>query len=170
VESKVKRLIIGGAKSGKSARALELLMRSPEPRRMVVSGRPLDLSFRARILDHRAERNPGIEVREIGLELPEAVREIDAGGVLADSLDFWLFSWLGAGRTGAEAAERLRSAIDAARADEMILVSCEIGLGPLPADRETREFADALGALNRAAADACDETILVIAGRALKIG
>lgn len=137
---------------------------------MVVSGRPLDLSFRARILDHRAERNPGIEVREIGLELPEAVLEIDAGGVLADSLDFWLFSWLGSGRTGAEAAERLRSAIDAARADEMILVSSEIGLGPLPANRETREFADALGSLNQAAAEACDETMLVIAGRALRIG
>lgn len=164
----MKRLILGGTRSGKSEQALKLLMSGPAPRTAIVSGRPLDLSFRARILDHRAARSPEVEVREVDLDLPEALAVCAGGGVLADSLDFWLFSWLGAGRSPEEAAGRLSEAVNAARASEVILVSCEIGLGPLPADRETRNFADALGTLNRAAALACDETYLIVAGRALK--
>jgi adenosylcobinamide kinase/adenosylcobinamide-phosphate guanylyltransferase len=166
----MKRLILGGTRSGKSAYALDLLMHAPEPRAAIVSGRPLDLSFRDRILAHRAARSPEVEIREVGLDLPKAVAASSAGGVLADSLDFWLFSWLGAGRKPSEAEARLAEAVLNARAEEIILVSCEIGLGPLAADKETRVFADALGALNKAAAENCDEVFLVLAGRPVKLG
>lgn len=165
----MKRLILGGTRSGKSDHAQGLLMRAGEPRRAVVLGRPLDLSFRARILDHRAARSPEVEVLEIGLDLPEVLTSLGDGSVLVDSLDFWLFSWLGAGRKAREAAQMLGGAIAACAASELILVSSEIGLGPLAADSGTRAFADALGALNKAAADACDQVSLVVAGRALAI-
>lgn len=168
----MKTLVLGGNKSGKSGYALELLMAAPAPRSAIVTGSPLDLSFRARILDHKAARNPEVTVREVFLDLPGAVEKVgaEAGSVLVDCLDFWIFSWLNAGRRIAEAAERLTAAVQAAKNDTLILVSCEIGLGPLAADRETRAFADALGTLNQAAAKACDETYLVVAGRALKLG
>jgi adenosylcobinamide kinase/adenosylcobinamide-phosphate guanylyltransferase len=165
----MKRLILGGTRSGKSDHAQGLLMRADTPRRAVVLGRPLDLSFRARILDHRAVRSPEVEVVEISLDLPEALAALGDGSVLVDSLDFWLFSWLGAGRKAQDAAQRLAEAIGACAASELIMVSSEIGLGPLAADSATRAFADALGALNKAAADACDQVSLVVAGRALAL-
>jgi adenosylcobinamide kinase/adenosylcobinamide-phosphate guanylyltransferase len=127
------------------------------------------LSFRARILDHRAARSPEVEVVEVGLDLPGTLTQPHAGALLVDSLDFWLFSWLSTGKNARDAARELAEAVNACQAPELILVSCEIGLGPLAASRETRAFADALGALNQAAATACDEVSLVVAGRTLTL-
>lgn len=167
----MKRLFLGGAKSGKSDLALAELMRAPGPRTMLATGRPLDLSFRRRILEHRAGRDPSVFLREVRLDLPEALAEATAkgGAVLADSLDFWLFSWLEAGRTAREAGTGLREALAKPSEAKIILVSCETGLGPVAADAATRAFVEGLAGLNRAVAEACDEIYLVVAGRALRL-
>jgi nicotinate-nucleotide--dimethylbenzimidazole phosphoribosyltransferase len=48
-------------------------------------------------------------------------------------------------------------------AARLVLVSSEVGLAPVPAD--DRGYAEALGALNRAVAQACDAVVLVVAGQ-----
>jgi adenosylcobinamide kinase/adenosylcobinamide-phosphate guanylyltransferase len=166
----MKRLFLGGVKSGKSDLALAELMRAPGPRTMLATGRPLDLSFRRRILEHRAGRDLSVFLREVCLDLPEALAEAAAcgGAVLVDSLDFWLFSLLEAGRSAEQARAGLREVLSEQEAG-IILVSCETGLGPLAADAATRAFVEALARLNRAVAEACDEIYLVVAGRALRL-
>jgi adenosylcobinamide kinase/adenosylcobinamide-phosphate guanylyltransferase len=49
-------------------------------------------------------------------------------------------------------------------AGPLVLISNEIGLGVIPLGRDTRNFVDALGSLNQAAAAACERVTLMSAG------
>ncbi len=167
------RLLLGGSKSGKSALGEALLLAGPLPRRVVATGRALDFAFRERIAAHKRARPADIAVIEAGAEaLAALAREAGQGGtVLLDSLDFWLF------------ACHAKSTMDCLVADvnqglapyaglgepEVIVVSTEIGLGPLPADAATRQFAQDLGTLNQAVAALAQDVRLVVAGLALTL-
>jgi adenosylcobinamide kinase/adenosylcobinamide-phosphate guanylyltransferase len=163
-------LILGGEKSGKSDYALRLLARAPGPGLFVATGRALDAGFRAQIQAHRAGRGPEIPVREVGTDLPEALAQAAGrcGAVLVDSLDFWLFACRAAGDEPARVAALL-AALDAMGPTEVIVVSCEIGLGPVAPTAGVRAFVRALGALNRQLAQRSARAVLVVAGRALTL-
>jgi adenosylcobinamide kinase/adenosylcobinamide-phosphate guanylyltransferase len=113
-------------------------------------------------------------VAETGPDLPATLLAARGryGAVLADSLDFWLFA---AGGTdapcpdpGAETA-RLLEVLKTWDSGELILVSAEIGLGPIAASAGTRAFVRALGALNRAVAEVADRVRLCVAGLPLAL-
>jgi adenosylcobinamide kinase / adenosylcobinamide-phosphate guanylyltransferase len=167
------RLLLGGTKSGKSAQAEALLAAGPAPRRVVATGRARDFVFRARIEAHKRARSPLVPVIEAGPEaLDVLAREAAFGGtILLDSLDFWLFSWQDASRSEEPASVLARGLLPYAvsHAPEVVLVSAEIGLGPLPASAASRRFADALGTLNQAAAALAHEVRLVVAGMPLTL-
>jgi adenosylcobinamide kinase/adenosylcobinamide-phosphate guanylyltransferase len=160
----VKRLVLGGDKSGKSDFALGLLLRDPRPWRLLATGRALDQSFREQISAHRRGRDPEVAVVEVDLDLegPLAREGATAGGILVEGLDFWLFRRLEAGldNGGRGLAEALAGIGEA----HVTLVSCESGLGALPASAATRAYIRELGALNQALARACDRAWLVAAG------
>ncbi|MEF2145328.1 MAG: bifunctional adenosylcobinamide kinase/adenosylcobinamide-phosphate guanylyltransferase [Desulfovibrionaceae bacterium] len=163
-------LVLGGNKSGKSAFALELLEKAPGPRLIVPTGKAMDLNFRQQILDHKQDRGPGVPVLETGDDLPEALRRIKEayGSIVVDSLDFWLFSCL-RDSSGHERIDELLQILDDWKQTELILVSCEIGLGPLSADRETRYFVRRMGGLNQAVARVATQVYLVSAGLPLAL-
>ncbi len=168
----MKRLVLGGGKSGKSDFAMELLIQGGAPRLMLATGQALDSGLREQILAHRKKRAPGVPVREITLDLPEVLGETAVlyRSVLVDSLDFWLFSCLEADRAR-ERVEALLQSIRVLHNDvDVILVSCEAGLGLVSADPVSRAFVRELGTLNRAVAELCDQAYLVVAGRALPLG
>jgi len=163
-------LVLGGEKSGKSDFALGLLMAAPEPRLFVATGKALDAAFREQIRRHRLERPADIPVMEAGADLAgvlEAARGRH-GAILVDALDFWLFTSRQA--VDPEAHTRaLLACLDAWGESEVILVSAEIGLGPVAASTETRAFVRALGELNRAVARRARRAWLVTAGLPLQL-
>ncbi len=163
-------LILGGNKSGKSARALNLLVQGPAPRVLLATGRARDLSFRQQILAHRESRDPDIPVIEVGPDLPERLNKAkdEYSSILVDSMDFWLFAACeeGCERTRVEAFMQTLEHFGPGR---LILVSCEIGLGPLPLSREAREFVRRLGGLNQKMAALAHEVELVVAGQPLTL-
>lgn len=167
------RLLLGGASSGKSALGESLLTAGAAPRRVIATGRALDFGFRERIEAHKRARPAEVAVIEAGADaLDVLAREGTLGGaVLFDSLDFWLFRLRE--RPGDETAAVVlaRGLAPYADADgpEVIVVSAEIGLGPLPADAATRRFAAELGTLNQAAAALAHDVRLVVAGIPLSL-
>ncbi|MGE4292248.1 MAG: bifunctional adenosylcobinamide kinase/adenosylcobinamide-phosphate guanylyltransferase [Desulfovibrio sp.] len=163
-------LVLGGNKSGKSAFALELLEKAPNPPLFVATGKALDMDFRRQILAHKRERGPRTPVLEAGPDLPELMRTITKGygSVLIDSLDFWLFSCI-PDESEDQHVEQLLDVLQAWNGPDLILVSCEIGLGPLPAGREARFFVRRLGRLNQAIARLADQAYLVCAGLPLML-
>lgn len=163
-------LVLGGNKSGKSAFALDLLAKAPGPPLFVATGKAMDMDFRRQILDHKQDRGPALPVVESGPGLPAALGSITKGygSVLIDSLDFWLFSCI-PNESDDQDIELLLDVLQDWNGPDLILVSCEIGLGPLPAGREARFFVRRLGRLNQAVARFADQVFLICAGLPLTL-
>jgi len=170
------RLVIGGDKSGKSAYGLSLLAAGKAPRLLAVTGRALDMAFREQIQAHKRERSPEIPVADCGPDLPRLLAEVrpGMGTVLADSLDFWLFSALEAKDAAAAISGRegLLAALAGYQGDgdpDLVIISTEAGLGPIAPSAAVRAFIRELGALNQAVAAMAAEVTLVVAGLPLRL-
>lgn len=163
-------LILGGTKSGKSDAALALLRTKPKPWVMIPTGRAQDADFREQIKKHQQDREPDIMVFEVDVDLPEKLTQFASspGTLVVDSLDFWYFAATNAG-VGPSAVGKLTTILSSWTGPDLIIVSSEIGLGPLPASRETRLFARGLGDLNQALARLADEVCFVVAGLSLSL-
>ena len=164
-------LVLGGNKSGKSDFGLELLCRGPRPWTLVATGKSRDLAFRRQIITHRQSRDADIAVREVDTDLAGALGALAplGGSVLVDSLDFWMFSLAGSREDGKRMREEFFTGLRDWRGGNLILVSTEMGLGPLAFDGEIRAFARDLGQLNREIASVSTSVYLVVAGLAQKL-
>lgn len=158
-------LILGGVRSGKSERAEELVRASGLEPVYVATARPLDADMAARIARHRARRGSRWRSVEAPLEPDRAIRQESTPGraVLVDGLGVWLTNLLVEGVPVDARVAAFTRALDAAHGP-VVLVSEEVGLGPIAADRLTRELVDRLGALNRTLAARAGRVELVVAG------
>lgn len=163
-------LVLGGNKSGKSDFALDLLADMAQPGLFIATGKAKDLEFRAQIRKHRETRTPDLEVEEVSEDLPRSLRQakMNFPSVLVDSLDYWLFSCREAGCETDKIGDLLDVLQDWGDTD-LIIVSCETGLGPLPAGSAARAFIRSLGALNQSVAKQADQAFLVAAGLPLTL-
>jgi len=163
-------LILGGNKSGKSDFALDLAAKGPQPTLFVATGKARDLEFREQIRRHRQSRGPGLEVAEVDTGLPRRLGQakLNFPTVVVDSLDYWLFACREAG-CEEEKSQEFMEVLNGWNDGELVLVSCEAGLGPLPAGSEVRAFIRSLGALNQSVARAADRVFLVAAGLPLTL-
>lgn len=167
-------LVLGGNKSGKSDFGLELLGQTARPRVLLVTGRARDLAFREQIGAHRQTRDPELRVRETGTDLPGLLEECQPSGeaVLVDSLDFWVFSLLeryGRSQDSTAIQDCFFRLLSGWTGADLILVSTEMGLGPLAFDGEIRAFARDLGILNQKIARISTRVYLVLAGLAQQL-
>lgn len=157
-------LVLGGARSGKSAYAERRAARLPEPVSYVatacVDG---DADLAARVDEHRARRPSSWSTIEAGPDVPEVLRAT-RGTVVLDALGPWVAA---APAFDIDAAE-LRDAL-AGREGDTVVVSEEVGLGVHPSTAAGQQFRDALGELNQAVAVVAEEVVLVVAGRALRL-
>ena len=157
-------LVLGGARSGKSAVAEAMASGLASPVTYIATldvGDDADLLSRVR--QHRARRPPTWATIQAGPELAAVLREIQ-GPVLLDSLG----PWVSAAPAMQVDGEALCSAL-ADRAGDTIVVSEEVGLSVHPSSEEGRHFRDAVGALNQLVAARADDIVLVVAGCTLHL-
>ncbi|HEX5191454.1 MAG TPA: bifunctional adenosylcobinamide kinase/adenosylcobinamide-phosphate guanylyltransferase [Solirubrobacteraceae bacterium] len=145
-------LVIGGVRSGKSARAEALAAATGRPVRYVATADPEQMADR--VAAHRARRPPHWETAEAGATLPLDFR----GCILLDGLGVWL------ARHDGDVADEL---IAAAATGPVIVVAEEAGLGLLPMDPVARGWLDRLGEATQQLSAAADRVELVVAGRPL---
>jgi adenosylcobinamide kinase / adenosylcobinamide-phosphate guanylyltransferase len=159
-------LVLGGARSGKSAFALSLAEAASPRRLYLATGSAGDDEMAARVARHQAERGAGWSTREAPLELAEALEADTRQGevVLVDCLTLWLSNWLFAERNPGAASKSLCAAIASLRGPA-IFVSNEVGSGIVPQTKLGRDFRDWQGRLNQDVARACDAVVLVRAGQ-----
>ncbi|MFB8280735.1 bifunctional adenosylcobinamide kinase/adenosylcobinamide-phosphate guanylyltransferase [Nocardia colli] len=168
-------LVLGGARSGKSAYAEDLAKADGPVRYLATSiPDPADLDFAARIATHR-ERRPAdwavIESADPAAVLSEPVD----GTTLIDDIGTWLTAridardaWESPRGTVTPDADALVAAVTA-YSRRLVIVSPEVGMGIIPATRSGRLFRDEIGTLNQRLAQACDEAFLVVAGLPLRL-
>jgi adenosylcobinamide kinase/adenosylcobinamide-phosphate guanylyltransferase len=174
-------LILGGARSGKSAEAERRLADAARVTYVATGGTPAgDEDWAARVAAHRARRPAHWDTVETTDLAPLLQRH--RGALLVDCLALWLTAVLD--ESGAWDDEAWRSGTAekavAARVDELldawrgtsayvVAVSNEVGMSVVPESAAGRRFRDELGRLNTLLAAEADEVLLVVAGRVLAL-
>jgi len=158
-------LLLGGARSGKSALAERLATASGLRRVYVATAEAWDDEMRARIARHRADRGTGWRTVEAPMALADAIRAHDdhESVIVVDCLTLWLTNVMLAGRDAdAEVANLESATVDSIA--RLIFVTNEVGQGIVPDNALARRFRDAQGRLNQRMAARCERVVLVAAG------
>lgn len=165
--------LTGGARSGKSARAVLLAAASGRHVTFVATAQARDAEMADRIRLHRAERPARWTTVEAPLDLGPAIGGVDGASVgIIDCLSLWVANLLERGDTGPEidaAAERAAAACAASTADWFV-VSNEVGMGLVPMHPVGRGYRDRLGRVNATFSHRASLAQLMVAGRALTLG
>jgi adenosylcobinamide kinase/adenosylcobinamide-phosphate guanylyltransferase len=155
-------LVLGGARSGKSAYAERLVTELPPPWLYCATAQALDDEMRKRIAHHQRRRGDGWQTAEVPLDLAPLV-EAETRPILVDCLTLWLTNIVLAGRNVEAETARLIAAAQTSRAP-VVFVSNEVGLGIVPGNALAREFRDHAGRLNQAVAVIASKVVFMAAG------
>ncbi|NKX90898.1 bifunctional adenosylcobinamide kinase/adenosylcobinamide-phosphate guanylyltransferase [Nocardia coubleae] len=167
-------LVLGGARSGKSAFAEGLLTAEREVRYLATAVLdPADHDFAERIDRHRDRRPDHWSTVENAD--PATVLATESLATLLDDIGTWLTArldargaWEQPRGTVAPDCDALVAAVAAYRR-RLVIVSPEVGMGVIPATRSGRLFRDEIGTLNQRLAQVCDEAFLVVAGLPVRL-
>lgn len=167
-------LILGGARSGKSALASRLAEQSGKRIVFIATATTLDDEMAERVQRHQQERPAHWRTVEAARALSMAITTHASSEqlLLIDCLTLWLCNLLhdetGQAVTDSEtevakARQQLLDALSSAPG-EIILVANEVGLGIVPMGALSRRFVDEAGRLNQAIAAQADRVLFVVAG------
>ena len=180
----MRELILGGARSGKSALAEKRAEESGMQVIYIATAQALDGEMQRRIAHHRERRPASWGLVEAPLYLAETLQRSAAPDtcLLIDCLTLWLSNLLFAGNAASQAeaglpvdCPLLRDEIQALcnalpqLPGRIILVSNEVGWGIVPMAAVSRLFADEQGRLNQRVAALCQQVTLVAAGLPLAL-
>ncbi len=171
-------LVLGGARSGKSAHAEQLALQSGRSVVYIATAQRGDSEMGQRIEHHRTRRPAHWITVEEPLLLANAIAQYSRVDnlILVDCLTLWLSNLMFSdGRiypdTGTAELPPLLHAqrealleVLARAAGDIVLVSNEVGMGIVPMGAVSRLFMDEAGRLNQAVAAACTRATLVAAG------
>jgi adenosylcobinamide kinase/adenosylcobinamide-phosphate guanylyltransferase len=157
-------LVIGGARSGKSAYA-ESLAKGTKAPNYIATAEQIDSEMSERIALHRQRRDKRWRTVEEPLQLAAAITLADErnGFVLVDCVTVWLNNLLFHGED-IETHLAILSETLAGAKGHIVLVANEVGLGIVPENALARRFRDAAGRVNQALARAADEVVFIAAG------
>jgi len=161
-------LVLGGARSGKSVYAEQLLTGLPGPWAYIATAEAFDDEMRERIKLHKGRRTGWAE-HETPLELADTLANRTAElPSLVDCLTLWLSNLMHAERSVPAATDALIGALSK-RIAPCVIVSNEVGLGIVPDNALARAFRDEAGRLNQKIATIADKVVFVAAGLPLTL-
>ena len=156
--------VLGGAASGKSAWAENLIETNILSATYLATGRILDAEVQARVDHHIARRDARWYTVEAPLDLAPTLSKLSVtDAVLIDCATMWLSNHMMDGSDLATAQEDLLRALQNCAAP-WVIVSNEVGHGIVPDNALARQFREAQGRLNIALAAQADLAVQVTAG------
>jgi adenosylcobinamide kinase/adenosylcobinamide-phosphate guanylyltransferase len=163
-------LVLGGARSGKSRFAENLIEASGLDPVYLATAQVFDTEMDARIALHRERRGPNWRTVEEPLALVEALARncTPRTAVLVDCLTLWVTNLMMAERDIEAECQTLLAALENA-GGPVVLVSNEVGLGIVPDNAMARAFRDHAGRLNQQIAALANTVIFVVAGLPLTL-
>lgn len=176
-------LVLGGARSGKSAHAETLATQSGREVVYIATARGGDGEMAARIVQHRAQRPQHWRTIEEPLYLAAAIARHSTPHnlILVDCLTLWLSNLMfssggdypdvGTITLPPLFAEQRAALLDTLRQapGDVVLVSNEVGMGIVPMGAVSRCFTDEAGRLNQAVAAVCERAVFIAAGLPLAL-
>jgi len=177
-------LIIGGAGSGKSHFAQELALKLGGPVFFVATAVAGDEEMRQRIEEHKRTRSAAWSTLEVTTQVGSQIEQKIGGAkvVIVDCITLLVNNILGqhSDQTGEQSDAPLIEKRLIAEVGELIecinrvdasfiIVTNEVGLGLVPANRVGRLYRDLLAKANQMMAQAADEVYLMVAGLPVQI-
>lgn len=166
-------VLLGGARSGKSALAVDMGRRHDGAVVYVATSPhiPGDHDLDDRIAKHRDERPATWNTIEEQLDLAAAIATSADALIIVDCLTLWLNNMLhhGADQATIDAATSAAIAVAGDRPGDTVAITNEVGLGIVPDNDLGRLYRDELGRLNQQWVAASDRAYLMVAGRAIAL-
>jgi adenosylcobinamide kinase / adenosylcobinamide-phosphate guanylyltransferase len=169
-------LVLGGARSGKSAYAEKLALESGLDVSYIATAQVYDAEFGARVEHHKARRSKHWKTIEVPHQLATVLCAEAAANrcLIVDCLTLWLAQCVCPDCVPIEGVDW---ALERSQLLEtlptlpgkIILVSNEVGMGIVPLGEINRQFQDEAGKLNQAVAMLCNEVVFMAAGLPLKL-
>ncbi len=157
-------IVLGGAASGKSAWAENLLLSSGLAPVYLATARAFDDEIKNKISVHKSRRCDQWQTIEADVDLTEALLQLSTQqAVLIDCATMWLSNHLLDGSDLESAEEALLSDVLNCKAP-VVIVSNEVGHGIVPDNALARTFREAQGRLNIRLAERADLAVLIVAG------
>lgn len=169
-------LILGGARSGKSAYAEKHASNLELPVTYIATAQVYDDEFKQRVQHHQNHRPPYWKTIESPFYLAQTLREHDAPEqvMIVDCLTLWLAQCICADCekpaevTWATEWESLLNTLPTLKS-QIFLVSNEVGMGIVPLGEINRQFQDEQGRLNQVIAQLANQVTFVAAGLPLRL-
>ena len=165
-------LLIGGARSGKSALAVDMAEAWDGPVTFIATAEARDEEMTVRIEQHRRERPSHWATTEEPIEIAKALESVADGAlVILDCLTLWIANLIDRGFSEKEIDDRARDVLKAAvsRPWPVVVVTNEVGSGIVPDNPAARAFQDLLGSINTIFANNARHVLFVAAGRVLSM-
>lgn len=169
-------LIIGGARSGKSAYAEKLASESQLPVTYIATAQVYDDEFKQRVQHHKDRRPADWALVEEPHHLTYTLMRLAKTNqcIIVDCLTLWLAQWIcpdcSPPKDYTWQSEREDFLKTLAKLDgKIILVSNEVGMGIVPLGEINRQFQDEQGRLNQAVASVANQVVFIAAGLPLKL-
>ncbi|KAI8852303.1 Cobinamide kinase/cobinamide phosphate guanyltransferase [Chytridium lagenaria] len=189
-------LLVGGARSGKSAFAERLASTAQTPIVYIATARPSDAEMSARIDRHKQDRQTGANSTtpaswltiEEPLDLSKVSLPSSHRTVVVDCLTVWLGNWmkrygyypsedvdekavLWAKGFDETAREEVGKFIDrmVEEGRTVLIVSNEVGLGIVPMYMASRHYRDTLGRINQDVGKRAEKVYWMVAGFAVDV-
>jgi adenosylcobinamide kinase/adenosylcobinamide-phosphate guanylyltransferase len=172
-------LVLGGARSGKSAFAQQLARQRGKKVLFIATAEAKDGEMIERVRHHRAVRPKQWDTVEEPVSLAQAVGEATQYDVLlVDCLTLWVNNLLLQANERLTETDTEAAILDATRGllrayekgkATLILISNEVGMGLVPPYPLGRNYRDILGRVNQLIAAQADRVYLMVAGLAVEL-
>ena len=170
----MKELILGGARSGKSALAMQRALASGKEVTFIATAMAGDAEMTSRIERHKADRPSHWMLVEEPIALSDVLSQHadEQSCLLVDCLTLWLSNLLG--EECFDEAQFIRQRDNLLNVlpqlpGHIIFVSNEVGFGITPMGSISRRFVDEAGRLHQQLASLCDQVTLTVAGLPLAL-
>ncbi|WP_120632519.1 bifunctional adenosylcobinamide kinase/adenosylcobinamide-phosphate guanylyltransferase [Ruegeria sp. EL01] len=156
--------VLGGAASGKSVFAEQLVVSSGKNRVYLATSQVFDDEMQKKIERHVSQRGTGWQTVEAPLDLAPVLVDLDSDQTcLIDCATMWLSNHLLAESDLDQEQSALLAALQTCQA-QIVIVSNEVGHGIVPENALARRFREAQGRLNIALAAQANLVVQVTAG------
>lgn len=179
-------LVTGGARSGKSQYAESLCRAQNNKTAYIATSIPFDEELKARVAKHREMRPSEWETFEIYEDIYKAIPKIakayqtvilDCVTLMVNNLmfkenvDYDAIGTMEIDVLEASIKKQFAKLIEAVQKTELffVIVTNEIGLCPVAANKLTRIYTDIIGRMNQFIAENSDEVYFVVSGIPMKI-
>lgn len=163
-------LVLGGARSGKSAFAEKLVQDRNLNQIYIATAEVLDDEMHLRVEHHKESRGQGWLTVEEPIDIASVINKHSSAEnvILVDCLTLWLSNIMAQELSLKTMFKNLVTALENAKGS-VILVSNEVGLGIVPSNALAREFRDEAGRLNQMIAQAANNVYFTAAGLPMQL-